>query len=62
MLGSIHQGYYFLDGELFLPALNSKISRLNRGVDFYPLEIFSKQNGDSNSVKNSESRDIKSLT
>ena len=33
-----------------------------RGADFYPLEIFPKPNRDSDSVKNSESRDIKNLT
>ena len=33
-----------------------------RGADFFPVEIFSKPNGDSNSVKNSESHDINFLT
>ena len=33
-----------------------------RGADFFPVEIFPKPNGDSNSVKNSESHDIKFLT
>ena len=33
-----------------------------RGADFLPVEIFPKPNRDSDSVKNSESHDIKFLT
>ena len=33
-----------------------------RGADFLPVEIFPKPNRDSDSVKNSESHDIKCLT
>ena len=33
-----------------------------RGANFFPVEIFLKSNRDSDSVKNSESHDIKFLT
>ena len=33
-----------------------------RGADFFPVEIFPNPNTDSDSVKNSESHDIKFLT
>ena len=64
----VHKGdYENFDEEELHPEIEINLDRMNdasnrNGADFFPVKIFLQLNRDPDSVKDSESHDIKFLT